>query len=90
MFPREFRDYDNTKLGTYHQSVQSLASKVSCNIIALAIRFEWHYHKIIVGGPLYTESQESVLHMWRKLVQSRLSTATERAPIDPGLLCEDL
>ena len=35
MTPREFKNYDNTKLGTDHQSVQSVAGKVSCNNTAL-------------------------------------------------------
>jgi len=35
MFQREFKNYDNTKLSTDHQSVQSGAGKVSCNNTAL-------------------------------------------------------
>jgi len=29
MFPREFKNKDNTQMGTDHQSVQSVAGKVS-------------------------------------------------------------
>ena len=35
MFPREFKNQDNTQMGTDHQSVQSVAGKVSCNNTAL-------------------------------------------------------
>jgi len=35
MFPREFKNYDNTKFVTDHQSVKSGAGKVSCSNTAL-------------------------------------------------------
>ena len=45
MFPREFKNQDNTQMGTDNQSVQSVAGNVSCNIIIII--FLYYYNRLL-------------------------------------------